>query len=112
MSLLRELHTIVEYYLPVETGVFSGAAPDEYAVIVPMADVYELYLDDLPQYETQEARVSLFSKRNYQHCKRQIVHALWAADITVTDRRYVGHEDDTGYHHYVIDVAKTYPARV
>jgi len=26
----------------------------------------------------------------------------------VTDRRYIGHEDDTDYHHYAIDVAKEY----
>jgi hypothetical protein len=29
-------------------------------------------------------------------------------DFTVTERRYIGHEDDTGYHHYAIDVAKNY----
>jgi hypothetical protein len=26
----------------------------------------------------------------------------------ITDRRYIEHEDDTGYHYYVIDVAKNY----
>ena len=26
----------------------------------------------------------------------------------ITDRRYIGHEDDTGYHHYAMDVAKLY----
>ena len=30
------------------------------------------------------------------------------ADITITDRRYIAHEDDTGYHHFAIDVAKDY----
>ena len=34
--------------------------------------------------------------------------AILAAGITITDRRYIGHEDDTGYHHYAIDVAKNY----
>ena len=34
--------------------------------------------------------------------------ALLNADFTVTERRYIGHEDDTGYHHYAIDVAKNY----
>ena len=28
--------------------------------------------------------------------------------MTITDRRYIGHEDDTGYHHYAIDVAHHY----
>nr|WP_278532777.1 hypothetical protein [Dehalococcoides mccartyi] len=40
--------------------------------------------------------------------KNQIVRALLDADFTITDRRYIGHEDDTGYHHYAIDVAKNY----
>jgi len=50
----------------------------------------------------------LFSKNNYQQRKNQIVKAVLAAEITVTARRYIGHEDDTGYHHYAIDVQKEY----
>ena len=33
---------------------------------------------------------------------------LLTAGFTITDRRYIAHEDDTGYHHYAIDVAKEY----
>ena len=40
--------------------------------------------------------------------KNQIVRRLLAAELTVTDRRYLGHEDETGYHQYAIDVAKEY----
>jgi len=40
--------------------------------------------------------------------KGQLSNALLAADFVITDRRYIGHEDDTGYHHYAIDVAKLY----
>ena len=40
--------------------------------------------------------------------KRQITSALLSSEITITDRRYIGHENDTGYHHYAIDVAKNY----
>lgn len=109
MSILRELNTILETLgMAVETGVFKGKAPDEYAVITPMTDTFEVFADNRPQYETQEARVSLFCKNNYQKRKNQIVGALLDADITVTDRRYIGHEDDTGYHHYAVDTAKEY----
>lgn len=109
MSILRELNTILDALgVPVETGVFSGKATDEYAVITPMTDTFEGFADNRPQFETQEARLSLFSKNNYQQRKNQIVKALLDADITVTDRRYIGHEDDTGYHHYAIDAAKEY----
>ena len=109
MSLLSELKIVIEAVgLPVETGVFSDEPPDEYVVVTPLADTYELHADNLPWYETQEARLSLFSRDNYLKRKKQLSKALLAADFTITDRRYIGHEDDTGYHHYAIDVAKLY----
>ena len=109
MSFLEELNTLLSGVgLSVETGVFSGKAPDEYIVITPLADTFGLHADNRPQCETQEARLSLFSKGNYLRRKREIVRTLLTEDFTVTSRMYVGHEDDTGYHHYAIDVAKNY----
>jgi len=109
LSLLSELKIVIEAVgLPVETGVFSDEPPDEYVVVTPLADTYELHADNLPEYEIQEARLSLFSRGNYLKRKKQLSKALLAADFTITDRRYIGHEDDTGYHHYAIDVAKLY----
>ena len=109
MSILSELNTILDALgIAVETGVFKGKAPDEYVVITPLADTFELYADNRPRFETQEARLSLFSKNNYQRRKKQIVNALLDNEVTVTDRRYIGHEDNTGYHHYAIDVIKEY----
>ena len=108
MSFLSELTALISPLIPVETGVFSETAPDRYAVITPMVDTFELYTDDKPRHEIQEARLSLFDKGNYTAIKNQIVRNLIDADFTITDRRYIGHEDDTGYHHYAIDVAKNY----
>jgi len=108
MSFLSELTALISPLIPVETGVFSETAPDRYAVITPMVDTFELYTDDKPRHEIQEARLSLFDKGNYTAMKNQIVRNLIDADFTITDRRYIGHEDDTGYHHYAIDVAKNY----
>ena len=108
MSILAELNALLEPILPVETGVFSGKAPDEYIVVTPLADVFELHADNRPQLETQEARLSLYSKGNYIKRKNQIVKMLINADFTITARLYVGHEDDTGYHHAAIDAAKIY----
>ena len=109
MSFLEEINSLITgLKIPVETGVFSGKAPDEYVVITPLADTFELHADNRPQSETQEARLSLFSKGNYLRRKNEIVRALLAADFTITARLYVGHESDTGYHHYAIDVAKNY----
>ena len=109
MSLLSEIKAAVTGCgLPVEAGVCSGGPPEEDVVVTLVADTYDLHADNLPGYETQEALLSLFSKGNYLKRNRQLSKALLAADFVITDRRYIGHEDDTGYHHYAIDVAKLY----
>lgn len=109
MSLLSDLNEVLEpLNIPIETGVFSGVPPDEYLVFIPLTDIFEVHADNRPSFDVQEVRISLFSKSNYQQWKRQITTALLNGDFTVTERRYIGHEDDTGYHHYAIDVAKNY----
>ena len=108
MSVLAELNTILSPVLPVETGIFSDIAPDEYIVLTPMTDDFALFADNKPQIDVSEVRISLFSKGNYLKRKQQITSLLLKAEFTVTDRRYVGHEDETGYHHFAIDVAKYY----
>jgi hypothetical protein len=106
MSILSELNTLLSPVLPVETGVFSGVPPDEYLVLTPMTEEFALFGDNTPLFNISEVRISLFSKGNYLQRKKQITALLLAAEFTITDRRYIGHEDDTGYHHYAIDVAK------
>ena len=107
MSMLEELNTIAESAgLPVETGVFSGTAPDEYVVITPISEHFTLFSDDTPGMNIEEARLSFFSKKNYMQKKDLLVRMLLTAGFVVTDRRYIGYEADTGYHHYSIDVAQ------
>ena len=109
MSLLSELNTIAESYgVLVETGIFSDAAPDTYLVLTPLSDSFDLHADNQPSVDVQEVRMSLFCKENYTKIKNQLVKAALNADMTITDRRYIGYETDTGYHHYAIDVAKSY----
>jgi len=109
MSILSELNTLFEAAnIPVETGVFSGVPPDEYLVLTPLTDTFAVYGDNRPLADVSEVRISLFSKNNYLQRKNQLVRMLLQADFVITDRRYIGHEDDTGYHHYAIDVAKEY----
>ena len=91
-----------------ETGVFSGTAPAAYLVLTPLSDTFDLFGDNTPEIDVQEVRLSLFTKSNYTEVKNALVRLLLAADMTITDRRYIGHEDDTGYHNYAIDVAKSY----
>lgn len=108
MSVLSELNTILTPILPMETGVFSGVPPDEYLVLTPLTDDFALFGDNTPLMDVSEVRISLFSKGNYLQRKRQITSALLRAGFTITGRTYVGHEDDTGYHHYAIDIAQSF----
>ncbi len=109
MSILSELNTLFETAnIPVETGVFSDAPPDEYLVLTPLADTFSIFVDNKPLADIKQVRISLFSKNNYLPRKNQLVRMLLQADFVITDRRYIGHEDDTGYHHYAIDVANYY----
>ena len=109
MSFLSELKGILSSLeIPIETGVFSDTPPDEYLVLTPITDELNYFADDFPQYEVSEVRISLFTKSNYTQRKSQITELLLQSYFIMTERRDIGHEDDTGYHHYVIDVEKCY----
>ena len=109
MSLLAELKSIAEEKgIAVETGVFTGTAPSQYLVLTPLTDLLELHADNAPGGEVQEVRLTLYVKGNYTKQKNAISRALLRAEITITDRRYNGHDNDTGYHQYTIDAAKYY----
>jgi hypothetical protein len=108
-SILKDIGEVLEPLgVPIEAGVFSKKAPDEYLVLTPMSDIFDHYADDLPRAELQEVRLSLFSKGNYQARKNEVVSVLIRAGFIITDRRYLGYEEDTGFHHFAIDVAKVY----
>ena len=106
MSMLSDIKTLLTPLdVPIETGAFSGLAPDEYIVITPM---FEEFADNKPLIDVGEVRISIFSKGNYQRLKYLITAAFIEADYTITQRQYIGYEADTGYHHFVIDVAQYY----
>ena len=109
MSLLADLNTIAgNVGIAVETSVFSGTAPTEYLVLTPLSDSFDVHADNDPGVDVQEVRISLFTKGSYTRWKNTLVRAILAADMTITERRYVGHDDDSGYHNYAIDVAHYY----
>jgi hypothetical protein len=109
MSILSELTALVTGLgLPVETGVFSGKAPEEYVVLTPMVEGFALHCDNRPEWETQEVRLSLYCRGNYLARKRQLVKALLEVGFTVTGRRDHGREDGTKYYHATVDCEKLY----
>jgi hypothetical protein len=109
MSFLEELNMVIDGCgLPVETGVFSGKAPDTYAVITPLTDTFAVHADNIPHIEICEARISLYTKGSYTSMAKEITHILLAAWFTITERKYIGFEDSTKYHHWSLDAAKEY----
>ena len=109
MNVLADIQTALSALdIPIETGVFTDAAPAKYIVVVPIADTFDLHADNAPGIDVQEARLSLYAQGNYMADKNAIVKTLLGADFTITDRRYIGYETETGYHHYAVDVAKHY----
>jgi hypothetical protein len=107
MSLLANLMIILEpIEIPIETGVFSDTPPDEYIVITPMSDRLDFFADNKAQTVIEEAHLSIFTKYNYQTLKNKVTKQLLNQDIIITDRQYIGYENDTKYHHYAIDVMK------
>lgn len=109
MSILEELNTnLAPLKIPIETGVFTGTVPDEYLVITPLSDTFALHADNAPGADLQEARISIFTKGSYTQLKRRVTSALLKAELTITDRRYLGFDTETGYHGYSVDVQKNY----
>lgn len=113
MSLLEDLQTtLAEMDIPVETGIFSDKAPEQYLVIIPLADTFDLHADNAPGIDVQEARLSLFTTGSYTAAKKKLIRLLLRDDFTITGRLYNGYETETGYHHYTVDVAKHYEMEV
>lgn len=109
MSILEELNAMLgDFGVPVETGIFSEEAPGEYMVITPLTDVFDLHADDTPGMDVQEVRLSIFTRGSYTAIKNRLVRLLVSNGFTVTDRRYVGFDTETGYHNYAVDTAKQY----
>lgn len=109
MTILTQLKEILTpLKIPMETGSFTEKAPEQYLVVVPLADTFELHADNTPGMDVQEARLSLFCQGSYMKTKNAVVRALLAAGMTITARSYIGYEPETGYHHYNVDVANHY----
>ena len=109
MSLLSDLTTIAANAgIAVETGVFQDSAPEEYLVLTPLSDTFDIFADNDPGIDVQEVRVSLFTTGSYTKRKNALIRAFLAADLTVSDRRYLGYDTESGYHNYAIDVANYY----
>lgn len=91
--------------LPVETGVYTGAAK-KYIVITPLQERNDDTADDADLTETAGADVNLYYDGNYQAVKKQIKTLLKSAGFFIPESRWIEHDKETKQHHYVITVEK------
>jgi hypothetical protein len=113
MNIIEDLSALLtNLSVPFETGHYGGVPPDQYVVIIPLVDTYDLSADNRPQVDVQEARLAIYSKTNYYPLRNKITSALMDADFTITDRRYIEFEADAKFHHAVVDVMKHYNLEV
>ncbi|MCI1786582.1 MAG: hypothetical protein LKI58_00740 [Actinomyces sp.] len=105
--LLEQLTAIADQEgLPIAVGLYTDSpAPATYLVATPLSDMFDVYGDNQPGVEIEEVRLAVFTTGNYLPIRDRLTRALVDAGLTVTARRYVGFEADTGYHHYALDVA-------
>ena len=109
-SILSELTLIAQSLaIPVQTGGYQKKPPSTFLVLTPMTELFPEHADDVPQYTQPEVRLSLYTQGSYTGLADRLVRRLLINDFTVTGRRYIEFESDTGYHHYEIDAAKAYP---
>ena len=108
MSLLSELMKIVPTFISTGTAIYTDTAEQDYAVLTPLSDSFGFHSDNYPCYDVQAVQISLYTKGNYTRLKNKLIRALLNADITITSRRFIGYESDTGFYHYAIEVEKHY----
>lgn len=107
MSILEELKKLASG-LDIPSGAirFEQEAPETYLVFTPLYDELVFYADNLPLMGIEEVRISLFTKKNYSALKNRLIRLLLEADFSITEARFQAFEDETGYYHYSLDVAK------
>lgn len=107
--ILEELNQLLERMdIAVESGIFSEVAPDQYCVLTPLSDEFDLFANNQPTVDVQEVRISLFSKGNYLKTKNRIIKSLLKSDFIISSRLFLGFDEETNYYHVAIDVAKHY----
>lgn len=102
----RIIAAIAPLDIPVSVMVHAvdKGKSDRFIVMIPQTDDIE-YADDMPMNFTENIGLQLYCKGNYLGFRDEVTNALTAADITITGRRYLEYEEDTEYHHYIIEAA-------
>ena len=109
MSLLEDLGTSLDRLKIVfGVGEYPEKPPDTFVVLIPILDEFPVMGDGIPLDDLQHVRISIFCQGDYKPEAKRVTRVVTAADMCVTGRGYAGFERDTGYHNYVIDVAKYY----
>ena len=59
MNALSEIGEILTAMkIPWQTGAYTEPAPDQYVVLVPLGDTFDIMADNRPQFDVQAVRLS------------------------------------------------------
>ena len=75
LSEIGEILTAIK--IPWQTGAYTESAPDQYVVLVPLSDTFDIVADNRPQFDVQAVRLSIFSKGNYNLIKINWFVSCW-----------------------------------
>jgi len=108
-SLLEDIRAVAQSVgATCTTAYIAGKAPATYWLLTPVIDEYSAGGDNAPLDEVQTVRVTLCTKGNYYQLKRVMEEMFLSAGMTITERRFLEHDESTGYYTYAIELAKSY----
>ena len=110
MSMTSDLIAIMtELSIPAQIGDYqsTGAIPDTFAVILPLYDDYQA-ADDKPEYMVESASVELYTKGDWHSLISSIKAKAIAADMCISQSKYIARETDTRYFRYSVSFEKEY----
>ena len=75
-NLISEISDILfSIGIPYETGVFHEPFPPEYAVITPLSDTFEYFLDDAQLHSAEKSACGSISRRRL-YCHRSALRRI------------------------------------
>ena len=87
------INTLKPLNVPIETGVFTDKAPNEYIVLTPIDEYFLLFGDNAPLVDISSVRISLYTKGNYlSYCKgfnKWRIHINKPSVYWIWNRNYV-----------------------
>ncbi len=99
------INTLEPLNIQVTMNQNTDKSVKQYVTLIPLYEGFDVYADNKPEIEITEVELAIYSKDNYLKLTKDISRLLIDSGFTITNRKYIEYEEDTKFHHYIIDVA-------